>query len=173
MVFKDDRSRRDQAGVGPDPSYVAGDLVPMRELSDFRFAAGEPDVRGWEVCTLTGQQIGRVEDVLIDPRRGQVVLLDVDLREEAGNREVPLRAVQLDRVRGRVIVDRSDVTGFEATRTGRPFSDDDRTRLESETREGLNRDLRYDRDLAENEPGRRDRMEGNIDELIDDDDRLR
>jgi sporulation protein YlmC with PRC-barrel domain len=141
MPFRDERGKRDQAGVGPDPDYAASELMRMRELSDFRLSPGEPDIRGWEVCTLTGQRIGRVDELIIDPQRGQVVLLDVDMRDEAGHREVPIRAVQIDRARSRVIVDRADMSGAEMP-IRRTYDD----QLRRDDRDALNRDLLDDDD---------------------------
>ncbi|MGH7468404.1 MAG: PRC-barrel domain-containing protein [Longimicrobiales bacterium] len=114
MAGQDDRAGRDRAGVGPDPDYVTGDLVRMRDLKNFAFSRGEPDIRGWEVCTLTGHHIGDVNEVLVDARRGQVVLLDVDFVDQSGRAEVPVRAVQLDRARHRVIVDSGELSRFRA-----------------------------------------------------------
>ena len=111
MAKDHERIRRDQAGVGPDPSYT-GELVSLGDLHDFRVAEGEPDVRGWEVCTLAGTEIGEVDDLLVDPRRGEIVMLDVDIKNSDRHAEVPLRAVQLDRSRKLVIVDSGEVDGL-------------------------------------------------------------
>src|SRR5262245_28619947 len=142
MPFRDDRGKRDQAGVGPDPDYAAGQLMPMRELSDFRLSPGEPDIRGWEVCTLTGQQIGRVDELIVDAQRGQVVMLDVDMSDATGHREVPIRAVQIDRARARVVVDRADMSGPEVP-LKRSYPEE---RQRFEGRDALNRDLLDDDD---------------------------
>src|SRR5262245_8287435 len=142
MPFRDERGKRDQAGVGPDPDYAAGELMPMRELSDFRLSPGEPDIRGWDVCTLTGQPIGTVDELIIDAQRGQVVLLDIDMRDDTGHREVPIRAVQIDRARARVVVDRADMSGPEMPL--RRSHTEDRARLGNQ--ETLDRDLLDDDD---------------------------
>ena len=59
------RGLRDEAGVGPNPND-ARRLVPLKELDDFRVADGEPDIRGWNVYTATGREIGDIEDLLVD-----------------------------------------------------------------------------------------------------------
>jgi hypothetical protein len=41
MAKDSERIRRDQAGVGPDPSY-RGELVRLDDLHDFKVADGEP-----------------------------------------------------------------------------------------------------------------------------------
>ena len=93
------RERRDAAGVGPDPADARRRLVPIEDLKGYTLAAGEPDIRGWDVRTLGGRDLGEVEDLLVDPDRGEVVMLEVDMRGEAGNHhaEVAIRSVQLDR----------------------------------------------------------------------------
>jgi hypothetical protein len=101
--------RRDRAGLGPDPSESRRRLVSIDAVDGFRIASGEPDVRGWEVRTLSDRELGSVEDLLIDPDRGEVVMLEVALRGDDVRAEVPLRSVQLDRGRKVVIVDSGDV----------------------------------------------------------------
>src|SRR5262245_4626620 len=101
------RIRRDAAGVGPDPD-LAGRLYRLGE-ADYRIVDGEPDIRGWEVRTLAGNEVGAVGDLLIDPDRGEVVMLDIDLKDSDQNINIPIRGVQLDRSRRRVVVDSGDV----------------------------------------------------------------
>jgi hypothetical protein len=148
MAGRDRRERRDRAGVGPDPDYIAGDLVRMRDLKGYDFPRGEPDIRGWEVCTLSGHHIGDVEELLVDARRGHVVLLDVDLAERAGRAEVPIRSVQLDRARKRVIVDSGELKRYLTDRHLADHADEDEVR-------------------------RRARLDPDDYDLIDNDDRIR
>ncbi|CAN5697357.1 hypothetical protein BH23GEM9_BH23GEM9_21710 [soil metagenome] len=101
--------RRDRSGVGPDPAESRRRLVSIDDLSGYTVAKGEPDVRGWEVCTLSGRELGEVEDLLIDPDRGEVVMLEVELRGDGVHAEVPIRAVQIDRKRKVVLVDSGDI----------------------------------------------------------------
>ena len=86
------RARRDAAGVGPDPT-LAGRLYRLSDTKDYRVAAGEPDIRGWEVRTLAGHGVGVVDDLLIDPHRGEVVMLDIDLKSSHQHINVPIRGV--------------------------------------------------------------------------------
>ncbi|MGH7719892.1 MAG: PRC-barrel domain-containing protein [Gemmatimonadaceae bacterium] len=101
---KSDRSARDVAGLGPDPKQTRH-LMPLRELKKFRIASGEPDVRGWNVFTSAGREIGEVEDLLVDPTRGEVVMLDVELTNSDRHTLAPLRAAWIDRDTKRVILD--------------------------------------------------------------------
>ena len=118
MARDDDRLRGDVAGVGPDPS-MANRLHRLSESHHFRVASGEPDIRGWEVRTLTGTHLGQVEDLLIDPHRGEVVMLDVDVNNSPDRVNLPIRNVQLDRDRRCVIVDSGDMQAAQENLTHR------------------------------------------------------
>jgi sporulation protein YlmC with PRC-barrel domain len=105
-----DRVRRDQAGVGPDPEEARRrGLVPMHDLDGFTIAEGEPDIRGWDVRTLNGREIGEIQDLLVDPERGEVVMVEVEMRDGGVHAEVPIRSVQLDRDSKTVIIDSGDI----------------------------------------------------------------
>ena len=152
MAKDHERIRRDQAGVGPDPSYT-GELVSLDDLHDFKVADGEPDVRGWEVCTLAGTEIGEVDDLLVDPRRGEIVMLDVDIKNSDRHAEVPLRAVQIDRSRKLVIVDSGEVDGYVPANRRERLGAEDRDRLRDTYRD-TRREVRYDlrdRDVRDTE----------------------
>jgi sporulation protein YlmC with PRC-barrel domain len=148
-MSKDRDLRRDQAGVGPDPSEGRTRLVSIDDLSGYSVAQGEPDVRGWEVCTLGGRELGEVEDLLIDPERGEVVMLEVELRDDKVHAEVPIRSVQIDRKRKVVLVDSGDI-GEGVRNTVRA-----RERMDPTEREGIRgayrdtrRDVRYGERVA-------------------------
>lgn len=49
------------------------------DRSDFEIVDGEPDIRGWDVRTTTGQKIGEVEELIVDARRKKVRYMVVDL----------------------------------------------------------------------------------------------
>lgn len=128
------RHRSDSAGVGPDPKY-ADDLVSISDLKEYRIGSGQADIRGWDVRTLAGRKVGDVDDLLVDTRRGEVVLIDVDLKDTDRHAEVPIRNVQIDRERKCVVVDSADLGVFEGDLSeGRrePYRTDDRYRERSE-----------------------------------------
>lgn len=113
MARDEARLRGDHAGVGPDPE-MAGRLHRLSESNHYRIAGGEPDIRGWEVRTLSGNHLGEVEDLLIDPARGEVVMLDVDLNDSRERVNLPIRSVQLDRDRKYVIADSGDISNVRS-----------------------------------------------------------
>jgi sporulation protein YlmC with PRC-barrel domain len=167
MAKDSERIRRDQAGVGPDPSYT-GELVRLDDLHDFKVADGEPDIRGWEVCTLAGTEIGEVDDLLVDPRRGEIVMLDVDIKNSDRHAEVPLRAVQLDRSRKLVIVDSGEVDGFVPPTRRERLGAEERDRLRDTYRDTKRREVRYDlrdRDTREDDRAVVDE-EGTVQETV-------
>jgi hypothetical protein len=140
MARDHDRLREDNAGVGPEPGRESR-LHRLSESHHYRIASGEPDIRGWEVRTLSGSHLGEVEDLLIDPHRGEVVMLDVDLDNSPERINVPIRGVQLDRSRRCVIVDSGDIRDAHSAVTHDRVHDDDRAH---DVREGEpDRDVRY------------------------------
>jgi hypothetical protein len=75
------RGMRDEAGVGPNPDD-ARRLIGMKQLGNYKIVDGEPDIRGWNVYTATGRELGEVEDLLVDTDHGEVVMLDIDLKRD-------------------------------------------------------------------------------------------
>ena len=135
------KARRDAAGVGPDPSTARRRLIPIDDMKGYRLAAGDPDIRGWDVRTLGGRELGEVEDLLVDPDRGEVVMLEVDMRGEAGvHAEVPIRSVQLDRKHHVVLVDSGDLFTRNDVRARDRIDPTERDRFRAEP--GTQRDVR-------------------------------
>lgn len=107
-----DRHRRDAAGIGPYPKE-RDRLVPLSTLGNWQLSKGEPDIRGWEVRTVSGRQLGVVRDLLIDRDAGEAVLLDVDLPGTANNALVPIRVAQIDRAARVVLMDSAELGTLE------------------------------------------------------------
>jgi sporulation protein YlmC with PRC-barrel domain len=99
----------DQAGTGPDPR-LSRHLMPLREAKRFRLGKGEADIRGWSVFTSSGQEVGRVGDLLVDPSIGEVVMFDVNRGDTGDQTIAPLRAAWIDRESKRVILDNAQLT---------------------------------------------------------------
>ena len=121
------RVRRDAAGVGPDPT-LAGRLYRLSDTRDYRIARGEPDIRGWEVRTLAGGEVGEVDDLLIDPHRGEVVMVDIDLENSDQHINVPIRGVEIDHGRHCVVVDSGDIRNARESFVRGVVDTDDRDR---------------------------------------------
>lgn len=54
-------------------------LYYLDELSDYKVASGDPDVRGWPVKDSDNRVIGKVDNLLVNKEREQVVYLDVEV----------------------------------------------------------------------------------------------
>ena len=152
MAHDHERLREDTAGVGPQPGLPTR-LHRLSESHHYRIAAGEPDIRGWEVRNLSGGHLGEVEDLLIDPHRGEVVMLDVDLDDSPDHINLPIRGVQLDRGSRSVIVDSGDIREAQAATAAERDRDRDYDRDRA-----IDRDLDRERDDVR-EPDVRERVE--------------
>jgi sporulation protein YlmC with PRC-barrel domain len=137
-----DRTRRDQAGVGPDPDASRRNLVSIDDMDGFTIADGEPDIRGWDVRTLNGREIGEIEDLLVDPERGEVVMIEVEMRDGGVRAEVPIRSVQLDRESKAVIVDSGDIDARHDQRPRDRLSAAERSELH-DARDSASRTVTY------------------------------
>jgi len=152
-----DRSGTDSAGVGPDPAS-AERLQRLSDLKGLDVASGEPDIRGWEVRTVSGRRLGRVYDLLVDEERREVVMLDIDLHDSDRHVEVPIRSAQIDRTRHHVIADTADTEPLgEADDRSVQERLAERDRTESADRE---RTDRLDRMSAEDRLRAAERMRG-------------
>lgn len=152
MAHDHERLRGDNAGVGPQPGLPSR-LHRLSQSNHYRIASGEPDIRGWEVRNISGGHLGEVEDLLIDPHRGEVVMLDVDLDDSPDHINLPIRSVQLDRGSRSVIVDSGDIRdAMTATAAER-----DRERDYDRDRD-IDHDLDRERDDVR-EPDVRERVE--------------
>ena len=122
--------QRDAAGIGPY-ARDAERLVKLSDLGKWDVAEGEPDIRGWEVRTIGGRELGKVKELLVDPDAGEVVMMDVDLTGSDRHALVPLRIVEIDRPRRLVRMDSADLTPAEqeavAEATGNTVAPRDRT----------------------------------------------
>lgn len=77
-----------------DRIHLTG-LSPLSELDDYEFAEGSPDIRGWVVIDENGEEIGEVDDLLIDTTSHEALYAVVDM-DDGEDAEVPLALVTLD-----------------------------------------------------------------------------
>jgi len=85
----------------------------MKDLDNYKVADGEPDIRGWNVFTATGRELGDIEDLLVDTDMGEVVMIDIDLKRDDRHTLAPIKAAWIDRESHRVVLNTSmfDVDG--------------------------------------------------------------
>src|SRR5215510_4575127 len=98
-------------------------LVPMSCLDSWTVSNDDPDIRGWDICTASGRQLGTVSDLLIDEQVGEVVLIDVDLPGTDRHTFVPIRVVRIERARHVVTMDSADLPSTNVARTRRESSE--------------------------------------------------
>lgn len=98
----------DAAGIGPY-ARQREHLVPLSGMRGWNVIDGEADIRSWEVRTVSGRVLGTVKELLVDPRAGEVVLIDLDLAGSPEHAYVPLRTVEIDRTRRVVRADSGDI----------------------------------------------------------------
>lgn len=112
MSDRSNRGMRDEAGVGPNPAD-AGRLIRLKDLRHFKIVDGEPDIRGWNVYSATGRELGDIEDLLVDTELEEVVMVDVDLKRDDRHTLAPIKAAWIDREHKRVVLNTSmfDVDG--------------------------------------------------------------
>jgi len=84
-------------------------LIRMSETHDYDVADHDLDVRGWTVTTSENQEVGRVDDLVIDPtgmkvRYLEVALSDQAAAEQSGGVLVPIEAADLERSRKTVVI---------------------------------------------------------------------
>ena len=119
----------DAAGVGPY-ARQREHLVPLSGMRGWNVIDGEADIRSWEVRTVSGRVLGTVRELLVDPRAGEVVLIDLDLAGSPEHAYVPLRTVEIDRTRRVVRADSGDIevagTARDARVVNRPVDVADR-----------------------------------------------
>jgi sporulation protein YlmC with PRC-barrel domain len=82
-------------------------------LGNYKVADGEPDIRGWEVRTISGRQLGEVAELLVDPEAGEVVMIDVDIRNNGRHSFAPVRAAMIDQSARVVRLDTGDLQDEE------------------------------------------------------------
>jgi uncharacterized protein (TIGR02271 family) len=83
----------------------------LRRLSDadFEVAKDEPDVRGWHVITSDGDEVGDVDDLIVDPSAMKVRYIAIERDDDSATTNerdlfIPIQQVDLDSDHKRVVV---------------------------------------------------------------------
>lgn len=163
-------------------------LYYLHELSDYKVSSEDPDVRGWDVKDNDNRVIGKVDNLLVNKEREQVVYLDVEVDtsiieanhdpygksadsevHEFINKDgeehiiIPVGLVQVDEDRKFVYTDRVDYQTFAETKRFEKGSPVDRDYevivLESYDRFGDPDSNRRDREIYDEELRERRRRE--------------
>jgi hypothetical protein len=99
---------RDRAGIGPHLRPGVR-LIPLRKHGTLSIVDGEPDIRGWDVRTVSGREIGKVDDLLVDSSVNEIVMLQIDLPGTTRHTLAPIRAAHIDRARRVVMLDSAEL----------------------------------------------------------------
>jgi sporulation protein YlmC with PRC-barrel domain len=105
------RTKNNSWTGGEEMGDDARDLHRFSEMDDVEVAEDDPDVRGWDVVTRDGQDIGEVKDLLVDTRSMKVRSLEVELEGSHfkwnDNRRVaiPVDWVRLDEEHDDVVIE--------------------------------------------------------------------
>jgi PRC-barrel domain len=123
-------------------------LVPMSCLESWTVSSDDPDIRGWDVRTVSGRQLGTVSDLLIDEQAAEVVLIDVDLPGTDRHTFVPIRVVRIERGRHVVTMDSADLPSANVARARRTSASSRSSNGGTVRYPRANRDVRAERPLA-------------------------
>jgi uncharacterized protein (TIGR02271 family) len=128
-------------------------VVPMNQLSGYKVADGEPDIRGWDVMASDGRRLGRVDDLLVDTQANKVRYVDVEGGTQ-GHVTIPIGYARLERDSKQVLVDRLSDDQFGAL----PAYDRGPITRDYEERVGRACNLQASPDFYENDAFRADEM---------------
>lgn len=56
-------------------------LIKLRELEGYTVADDDPDVRGWKVISKNGNEVGVIDELIVDRNEMKVRYLDIDLND--------------------------------------------------------------------------------------------
>jgi hypothetical protein len=86
-------------------------LVHLADVHDLRVADGDPDIRGWDVCTAGGEKVGTVKDLIVDTRLMKVRYIEARIDRETLNSSddryvlIPIGSARLDDAKDHVYLD--------------------------------------------------------------------
>jgi sporulation protein YlmC with PRC-barrel domain len=88
--------------LGRLDNSTAGQLAHLSEMDDYEISDGEPDIKGWDVRTMTGEKVGKVADLIVDTATMKVRYIEVafdKLLMASGERRhalIPIGSSRLD-----------------------------------------------------------------------------
>lgn len=94
-------------------------LFKLVELEDYEVASDDPDIRGWSVLDRNRKEVGRIDELIVDPYKEKVRYLDVVPNTERSVNEgdqhllIPVGAARIDDHENKVIIDEIDQDRLE------------------------------------------------------------
>jgi photosynthetic reaction center H subunit len=124
----------------------------------------EPDVRGWEASTRDGKRIGKVYELIVDPKARKIRYIEIQTDKDMGKRDedehilVPIGVTSLDEKEDKVIVnmDFSVMSSYPLYRGGeiaRSYEDSIRSAVRMDTLTARDPDDEYYDDNYYNDQG--------------------
>lgn len=102
MQDRPDTARTAPGASGQLDNSTVGQLAHLSEMDNYEIADGEPDIKGWDVRTMTGEKIGDVEDLIVDTATMKVRYIEIKLEKELVSNEdrrhalIPIGSARLD-----------------------------------------------------------------------------
>lgn len=131
-------------------------LQRFSDMEDVEVAENDPDVRGWDVVTTDGRDIGEVKDLLVDTGTMKVRGLEIELEGSHfnwnDNRRVaiPIESVELDEEHDDVVINRmglGEIGQLQEFRRASAAGNDVRAAAESTRESGRDRLTRSEEEL--------------------------
>ncbi len=103
-------ARTAQRADGRLDTSITGQLRHLSEMDHFEIADGEPDIVGWDVRAVSGDQIGQVEDLLVDSATLRVRYLELKLEKDLASSDasryalLPIGTARFDEAKKHVLV---------------------------------------------------------------------
>lgn len=97
-------------------------LYPLRDLDDYKVASDDPDVRGWNVISGDNEEVGKVDELIVDTKRMKVRYLVVDVDDKFSSTDntdnadhymlIPIGAARLHEKNNDVVVSNITTDNF-------------------------------------------------------------
>jgi len=93
-------------------------LVRLEELKNFKVVEGDSDIRGWDVKTVDGKTIGKVDELIVDPIEMRVRYVDVEVKKDVLGADhdrhvlVPIGTARIDDDHDNVLIERLPAQGL-------------------------------------------------------------
>lgn len=71
-----------QTSTQPSSNTQPLHLAQLGDMDDYELADGEPDIRGWEICSVDGRSIGQVNGLLVDTNALKVRYVELELESD-------------------------------------------------------------------------------------------
>jgi photosynthetic reaction center H subunit len=139
-------------------------LYRLYEMQGYEIKGAEPDVRNWDVVSRDGKRIGKVYELIVDPKARKIRYIEVQTDKDMGKRDeddhilIPVGITSLDEKEDNVIVrmDYSELARYPLFRGGeitRSYEDSIKSSVRMDTLTARDPDDEYYNDDYYNDQG--------------------